>query len=145
MIQNDTGSQWPDQSSSSPRREGDKRGGSRFEPQKIDGPLSDNAEESEWSRATISNSGSATDNAEENVWWTTTNHSTPCPHPWVQHRREGREAEIWGAGRLHHHAECGAQRRPRHWMTRLWRPRRLEGVRDGGGRVRLRVGGSWGP
>ena len=66
-----------------------------------------------------------------------------------QHQREGCEAENWGGGRLHRHADCGVQRRPRHQMTRLRRPRRLEMGRDEGGRgARVSVGGdagSWGP
>ena len=49
------------------------------------------------------------------------------------HQREGREAEDWGGGRLHNNAECGARRRLRHRKTRLRRPRRLEGGREGGG------------
>ena len=49
---------------------------------------------------------------------------------------------IWGAGRLHYHAECEAQRRSRHWMTCLRRSWRLDGGRAGGGRgVRARAGG----
>ena len=39
---------------------------------------------------------------------------------------------IWGGGRLHH-VECGAQRRPRHWTTRL-RASEAPATRGGGER-----------
>ena len=38
----------------------------------------------------------------------------------------GREAENLGGGRLHHHAECGAQQSPQHRTTRLREPRRQD-------------------
>ena len=70
-------------------------------------------------------------------------HSRPRPHRVGTNERAGRPK--LGGGRLHHQAECGAQRRPRYQKTRLRRPRRLKGVREGGGcGVRARVGGEGG-
>ena len=97
----------------------------------------------------LKNSGSATDDAEENVWLNSnyiTPNSTPtgraprkAPPTPSEHQREVMRPRIWGGGRLHYHAEC---RSPRYWMTSLWRPWRLDGGRDRGGRrVRARAGG----
>ena len=93
-------------------------------------------------------SGSAADNAEQNVWsnYDQLQHA-PLTLEWVGTNERAARPKTWGGGRLQHHVECRAQRRPRHWKTRLRRPRRLEGGRErsgGGNGIRVRVGGGWG-
>ena len=59
--------------------------------------------------------------------WITTNYNTPHLHSngWAPTRAA--RPKTWGGGRLHHHVERGAQRRPRQRKTRFRGTRRLGG------------------